>query len=91
VPGSRASASGRQLESTVLSSYKAELREFRALQEELEPWTEAFREQHKCKPTLADVQATREPSRNPTATACQQLQAGSSQCWCMVLRRLVSP
>lgn len=73
MPGSRASASGRQLQSTVLGSYKAELREFRALQQELEPWTEAFREQHKCKPSLADVQATREPSRHPTLTACQQL------------------
>ena len=68
MPGIRASASGRQLESTVLGSYKAELREFRALQQELEPWTEAFREQHKCKPSLADVQATREPSRNPILT-----------------------
>ena len=48
------------MQSTVLGSYKAELREFRALQEELEPWTEAFKEQHKRKPTLADVQATRE-------------------------------
>ena len=58
--GSGASSSGRQMQSTVLGSYKAELREFRALQEELEPWTEAFKEQHQRKPTLADVQATRE-------------------------------
>ena len=58
--GNGALSSGRQMQSTVLSSYKAELREFRALQEELEPWTEAFKEQHQRKPTLADVQATRE-------------------------------
>ena len=58
--GGGASSSGRQLQSTVLGSYKAELREFRALQEELQPWTDAFKEQHQRKPTLADVQATRE-------------------------------
>ena len=58
--GSGPSSSGRQLQSTVLGSYKAELREFRALQEELQPWTDAFKEQHARKPTLADVQATRE-------------------------------
>lgn len=48
------------MQSTVLGSYKAELREFRALQEELEPWTQAFKEDQGRKPTLADVQATRE-------------------------------
>ncbi len=58
--GGGASGSGRQLQSTVLGGYKAELREFRALQEELQPWTDAFKEQHSRKPTLADVQATRE-------------------------------
>lgn len=57
--GNGASGSGRQLQSTVLGSYKAELREFRALQEELQPWTDAFKEEHQRKPTLADVQATR--------------------------------
>ena len=91
MPGSRASASGRQLQSTVLGSYKAELREFRALQQELEPWTEAFREQHNCKPSLADVQATREPSHHPALTACQQLQAGFLCAGCMNLSPLVSP
>ncbi len=64
--GSGASGSGRQLQSTVLGSYKAELREFRALQEELQPWTDAFKEQHKRKPTLADVQATREGPLPPS-------------------------
>ena len=58
--GSGASGSGRQLQSTVLGSYKAELREFRALQQELEPWVAAFKEQHARKPMLADVHATRE-------------------------------
>ena len=58
--GNGASSSGRQLQSAVLGSYKAELREFRALQEELEPWVEAFKEQHSRKPLLADVHATRE-------------------------------
>ena len=49
------------MDSTVLSTYKSELREFRALQEELEPWTEAFKAKHARKPCLADVESTRAP------------------------------
>ena len=74
--GSGASSSGRQLQSTVLGSYKAELREFRSLQQELEPWVEAFKEQHARKPMLADVHATREAPTSHHACmsggVCQQ-------------------
>ena len=66
---SGASSSKRQLQSTVLGSYKAELREFRALQQELEPWVEAFKEQHARKPMLADVHATREAPTSHHACA----------------------
>ena len=52
----------------MLGSYKAELREFRALQQELEPWVAAFKEQHARKPMLADVHATREAL--PSHHAC---------------------
>ena len=41
-----------------LEGYKAELREFRGLQRELEQWTGAFRAKHARKPSLADVEAT---------------------------------
>ena len=51
----------------MLGSYKAELREFRALQQELEPWVAAFKEQHARKPMLADVHATREALAPPRA------------------------
>ncbi|BDA41451.1 hypothetical protein COCOBI_02-2310 [Coccomyxa sp. Obi] len=54
-------SSGRLMDSTVLSTYKSELREFRALQEELEPWTAAFKAKHARKPCLADVESTRIP------------------------------
>ena len=37
---------------------QAELREFRALQGELAPWTAAFRDKHARKPRLADVEGT---------------------------------
>ena len=47
-----------QERSQALNAFKAELREFRALQDELSPWTEAFVERHGRKPTPADVQAT---------------------------------
>lgn len=43
----------------VLKSYKVQLREYRALQEEISPWTNAFRNRHGRKPTLADVEATK--------------------------------
>lgn len=44
--------------SQIMTAYKAELREYRLLQEELGPWTQAFKAQHGRKPTLADVERT---------------------------------
>lgn len=38
--------------------YRAALREYRALQEELTPWTQAFEERHGRKPRLVDVERT---------------------------------
>lgn len=66
--GGGASSSGRQMQSTILGSYQAELREFRALQQELEPWTTAFKEKHGRKPTLVDVEQTSKTTF--TATLC---------------------
>lgn len=63
--GGGASSSGRMMDSAVLSTYKSELREFRALQEELEPWTAAFKAKHGCKPCLADVESTRATHPSP--------------------------
>lgn len=48
----------RQSKSAFLNSFKAELREYRALQDELSPWVGAFEEKHGRKPSLADVQRT---------------------------------
>ena len=59
--GRAGSSSGRMMDSAVLSTYKSELREFRALQEELEPWTAAFKAKNDRKPCLADVESTRAP------------------------------
>lgn len=41
-----------------MTAYKAELREYRLIQEELGPWTKAFQAQHLRKPTLVDVEQT---------------------------------
>ena len=41
-----------------MQSYVAQLREFRGLQEELAPWTQAFSAKHGRKPCIADVEAT---------------------------------
>lgn len=38
--------------------YRAALQEYRALQEELTPWTQAFEERHGRKPRLVDVERT---------------------------------
>ncbi|KAK9908909.1 hypothetical protein WJX75_004531 [Coccomyxa subellipsoidea] len=59
--GRAGSSSGRMMDSVVLGTYKSELREFRALQEELQPWTAAFRAKNDRKPCLADVESTRIP------------------------------
>lgn len=45
----------------VLATYRNQLREYRALQEELTPWTEAFTQRHGRKPRLIDVERTGEP------------------------------
>lgn len=42
----------------VLATYRNQLREYRALQEELTPWTHAFQERHGRKPRLIDVEHT---------------------------------
>jgi hypothetical protein len=42
----------------VLATYRNQLREYRALQEELTPWTHAFQQRHGRKPRLADVEHT---------------------------------
>lgn len=43
----------------VLDQYKTLLREYRSLQEELQPWTAAFVARHGRKPRLGDVEATK--------------------------------
>lgn len=53
------SRTGKRLSKTqILNTFKAELREYRALQEELSTWTAAFREKNGRKPNLVDVQRT---------------------------------
>lgn len=50
---------GKSLTKTqIMTAYKAELREYRLLQEELGPWTQAFKAQHGRKPGLLDVERT---------------------------------
>jgi len=48
----------KQATSQVLGEFKAELREYRALQEELSPWTEAYVNRHGTKPSMSDVERT---------------------------------
>lgn len=48
----------RQATSQILGEFKAELREYRSLQDELSPWSEAFVNRHGRKPTMADVERT---------------------------------
>ena len=53
------SSQGKSLTKTqIMTAYKAELREYRSLQEELGPWTQAFKAQHGRKPGLLDVERT---------------------------------
>ena len=53
------SSQGSSLTRTqIMTAYKAQLHEYRALQEELGPWTKAFKDQHGCKPGLKDVEQT---------------------------------
>ena len=55
---SRSSQPKALTKSQIMTAYKAELREYRLIQEELGPWTKAFQAQHARKPTLADVERT---------------------------------
>ena len=48
----------KQATSQVLGEFKAELREYRALQEELSPWTDAYVNRHGKKPSMSDVERT---------------------------------
>ena len=48
----------RQATSQVLGEFKAELREYRALQDELSPWNDAFINRHGRKPSMGDVERT---------------------------------
>lgn len=48
----------RQATSQILGEFKAELREYRSLQDELSPWSEAFVNRHGRKPTMSDVERT---------------------------------
>ena len=54
----RANLAVKKERSQALNAYKAELREYRSLQEELSPWTKAFMERHGRKPSTQDVQNT---------------------------------
>jgi len=49
----------------VIADFVSQLREFRALQEELAPWTSKFREDHGRKPKVADVELTGDPTSSP--------------------------
>lgn len=51
-------SSKKKAKSNILNAFKSELREYRSLQEELSPWTNAFVERHGRKPTMLDVQRT---------------------------------
>lgn len=55
----------------VVEEFVGQLREFRALQQELAPWTEAFRLEHGRKPRVDDVELTR-PSPTPDFCACNE-------------------
>jgi DNA-directed RNA polymerase subunit F len=48
----------RQATAQVLGEFKAELREYRALQDELSPWNDAFINRHGRKPSMSDVERT---------------------------------
>lgn len=54
----QAQSAKRQATTQVLGEFKAELREYRALQDELSPWNEAFVNRHGRKPTMSDVERT---------------------------------
>lgn len=53
VPGGKPASKAQ-----IMAAYKAQLREYRLLQEELGPWTQAFKAQHGRKPCLSDVERT---------------------------------
>lgn len=53
-----AQGSGPQTKVQMLIAYRGQLKEYRHLQEELTPWTQAFADKYGRKPTLADVERT---------------------------------
>ena len=55
---SSGSKSRRLSKGQILNGYKEQLHEYRALKEELGPWTIAFAEKHNRKPRLVDVERT---------------------------------
>lgn len=55
---SREARSPKSQRQQILNAFKAELREYRCLKEELLPWTQAFEESHGRKPNVCDVQNT---------------------------------
>lgn len=56
--GGNGAGGKRPNKTQVVAAFKAELREYRSLQQELLPWTDAFFEKNGCRPGLKDVQAT---------------------------------
>jgi len=54
----QANSAKRLATSQVLGEFKAELREYRALQDELSPWNDAFINRHGRKPSMGDVERT---------------------------------
>ena len=58
MPRRQINSAKKQASSQVLGEFKAELREYRALQDEISPWNEAYVERHGRKPTMADVERT---------------------------------
>lgn len=58
MPRGQVNGAKKQASSQVLGEFKAELREYRALQDEISPWNEAFVDRHGRKPTMTDVERT---------------------------------
>ena len=63
---------GRMTRGSVVRNYKAQLREYRALQAELAPWTAAFQGQYGRKPRLGDVELTGAPPQ-PQLCPCHSI------------------
>ena len=79
--GRKKGAGNRQATNeAVVEEFVGQLRQFRALQQELAPWTEAFRAQHGRKPRLEDVERTRTCLAVPNLSrSCSPLHMDSGQ------------